>query len=184
MQFNTTDNSGLSDNLTAQQVVDLLLPLFEIAEVDRTVSATFGLTTADIHNNGQVVQFTDKVLEAGWSRSANVISYSGNPYAVNMNLSINAADVGASAYWARPKIRIIRNGTIIAVMDDLVMQQTGAYNGDFTLSGVFYDKKPGTNPSYTFEWFDEENRTATLRPETYSQISMIAVEKIKVLLAS
>lgn len=56
-----------------------------------------------------------------------------------------------SAYWARPKIRIIRNGTIIAVMDDLVMQAVGTYDGDFTLSGVFYDKNPGKNPSYTFE---------------------------------
>lgn len=39
------------------------------------------------------------------------------------------------------------------------------------------------NPSYTFEWFEEENRTAPLAPETYSQIALIAVEKVKVFIA-
>lgn len=181
VEFNTTDNTGISDNMTESDVVALLVPLMNTAEVDQTVSATFGLTNSDIHNNGALVQFTDKVLDAGWSRAANVVTFAGDPVFVEGILTINASDGGASNYWARPKMRVIRGGNVIAVLDDLVMQQTGAYDGDFTLLGTFFDKAPGANPAYTFEWFDKENRTATLRPEAFSQLAMKAVNSITIL---
>lgn len=69
----------------------------------------------------------------------------------------------------------------VAVLDDLVMQAVGTYDGDFTLHGTFLDYQPGVNPSYTFEWFDKETRTATLTPADYSQVAMKAIEDITVL---
>lgn len=179
--FNITDNMGTSDNMTGAQAVAFIVPLMSTTEVDQTVSATFGLTSADVHNNGAVVQMTDKLLDSGWTRTANVVTYTGTPNFVEGIVTINAPDVGVSNYWARPKLRIIRGGDVIAVLDDLVMQQNGAYDGDFTLNAQFFDKTPGVNPTYTFEWFDKENRTATLAPETFSQIAMKAVNKVNVL---
>lgn len=148
--------------------------------VDQTFDATFGLTNADIHNNGAIVQMTNKVLDAGWSRAANVVSYAGRPEKVKGYVSINAPDAGASSYWARPKLRVSRGRAIIAIIDDLVMQQNGTYDGDATVNGVFFDKQPGANPSYTFEWYDQENRTATLPPIEESQIALEATVKIEV----
>ena len=149
-------------------------------EVDQTFDATFQVNNADIHNNGSVVSLTDKVLDSGWSRSANVVTYTGEPEKVTGYITINAPDGGVSNYWARPKLRVLRGGNVIAVIDDLVMQQTGAYDGDATLNGVFFDKQPPANPAYTFEWFDNDNRTATLPPETFSQIALVATEKATV----
>ena len=148
--------------------------------IDQTFDATFGLTNADIHNNGAVVQMTNKVLDAGWSRAANVVTYTGTPEKVKGYITINAPDGGASSYWARPKLRVLRGGAIIAILDDLVMQQNGAYDGDATLNGVFFDKQPGANPAYTFEWFDKEARTATLPPIAESQIALEATVKVTV----
>lgn len=148
--------------------------------VDQTFDATFALTNADIHNNGAIVQMTDKVLDAGWSRSANTVTYTGTPEKVTGYVTINAPDAGVSNYWARPKLRVSRGGTVVAIIDDLVMQQNGAYDGDATLNGVFFDKQPGANPAYTFEWFDNDNRTATLPPISESQISLEATEKVTV----
>lgn len=151
--------------------------------VDATFDATFSFEPIDIHNNGVIVQLVDKVLDFGFSRVSNIITYNGTPEKINIDISLNAADLGASSYWGRPKIRVIRNGNIIAVFDDLAMQQTGTYNGDATITGSFVDKNPPANPSYTFEWFDEENRTATLIPESFSQLSLVATNKITVLQA-
>lgn len=148
--------------------------------VDRTSDATFGLTNADIHNNGAVVNLTNKVLDTEWSRAANVVTFTGTPDKVKGYVSINAPDSGASNYWSRPKLRVSRGGNVIAVIDDLVMQQNTAYDGDGTLSGVFFDKSPGANPSYTFEWFRKDNRISTLLPETFSQIALEATIKTQV----
>lgn len=155
--------------------------LTKTVEVDKTFDATFNLTTDDIHNNGSVVAMVDDLLDSGWARVANVVTFTGTPEKVKGYVSINAPDGGASNYWARPKLRVIRGGDVIAVIDDLVMQQTGAYDGDATINGVFFDKQPGQNPAYTFEWFDQDARTATLPPVNFSQIALEATQKVTVL---
>lgn len=149
-------------------------------EVDQTFDATFQVTNTDIHNSTPIVAMTDKVLDAGWSRAANVVTYTGTPEKVEGYISISAPDSGASNYWARPKLRVLRGGNVIAIIDDLVMQQNGAYDGDAVINGVFFDKQPGVNPAYTFEWFDQENRTATLPARAESQIALVATEKVTV----
>lgn len=149
--------------------------------VDQSFDATFAFVPVDIHNNGTAVQLTDKTLDAGWSRAANVIAFTGTADKVTGHISLNAPDSGVSNYWSRPKLRVLRGGAVIAVIDDLVMQQNGAYDGDATLNGQFFDKQPGANPAYTFEWFDKENRTSTLIPATFSQLALTATLKIDVL---
>lgn len=156
-------------------------------EVDQTFDATFSLTDTDIHpadganvNTGSPIGMADKVLDAGWSRAANVVTFTGAPEKVKGYITINAPDAGASNYWSRPKMRVSRGGTVIAILDDLVMQQTGAYDGDATINGVFFDKTPPANPAYTFEWFDQEARTSTLPPIAESQIALEATLKVEV----
>lgn len=157
--------------------MDVVIPT-EI--VDQTFDAVFSLTTADIHNNGAVVGLVDQTLETGWSRTANQVTYSDTPDKVIGHISVNASDTGASNYWSRPKLRVVRGGATIAVLDDLVMQANGTYDGDATITGSFIDKTPGTNPTYTFEWFDQENRTATLTPNAHSRIALSATKKVTV----
>lgn len=152
----------------------------KVLEADVSSDATFTFDSVDIHNNGTVVSLTNKVLDAGWSRVANVVTYTGTPNKVIGYVSLNAPDGGASNYWARPKLKVLRGGNIIAVLDDLVMQQNGAYDGDTTINGVFFDKNPGANPAYTFEWFDQDNRTATNPPNGFSQLALEAVTKVQV----
>lgn len=152
----------------------------KIVQVDSTSDATFTFDSVDIHNNGSVVFFTDKILSPEWSRVNNVITYTGTPAKVKGYVSLNAPDSGASNYWARPKLRVSRGGNIIAVLDDLVMQQNGAYDGDATINGVFFDNNPGSNPDYTFEWFDQDNRTSTTLPLDFSQLALEAVNKVQV----
>ena len=152
-------------------------------DVDRSLFIQSTVAPDDIHNNGSVVLFSGDVrVDANWSRTANVFTYTGNPNAVIGRISLNAVDNGASSYWSRPKLRVLKGGNIIAVIDDLVMQQNGAYDGDATINGSFVDATPGTNPSYTFEWFDKENRTATLAVQTFSNITLQAIEKVTVLI--
>ena len=186
--YDPTTNEILSLNLeyskengTTDQVdlTELISPTKTIT-LDQTFDATFSLDAVDIHDNGNVVQMQDKVLDAGFSRAANVVTYTGAPDSVRINISINAADAGASNHWSRPKIRILRDSAIIAVFDDLVMQDSGAYAGDSTIEGYFLDKNPPANPAYTFEWFDEDGRTATLIPEAFSQIALTAINKVQV----
>ena len=106
-------------------------------DVDQTLDATFNLAAVDIHNNGAVVQMVDNTLDAGWVRTANQVSYLGTaPENVKGFISISAPDSGASQYWSRPKLRVLRNGVQIAIIDDLVMQQTGLYDGDAVINGV------------------------------------------------
>lgn len=157
------------------------LPTTSLILADATFDVTLGFIAIDVHNNGTVVQFTTKSIDSWFLRVWNTVSYAGTPDKIQIQVSLNALDSGASNYWSRPKMRVIRWGNVIAVFDDLVMQQDGAYDGDFTLVWSFLDKQPWANPSYTFEWFDKENRTATLIPASYSQLSLTATEKINVL---
>lgn len=161
------------------EVADVVTPT-QTDFVDKTSDAVFSFGNTDIHNNGVVVNLVDEVLDSGWSRSANTVTFTGDPEKVKGYVSINAPDSGASSHWARPKLRVLRGATTIAVLDDLVMQQTTAYDGDSTISGVFFDKNPPSNPSYTFEWFDKDARTSTLIPESFSRISLEAVIKVEV----
>lgn len=152
------------------------------AVIDQTFDAVFGVGESDIHNNGLIVDMLDKVLDSGWARSSNVVTFTGEPDKVKGYITISAPDNGASSYWARPKLRVIRGGNVIAIVDDLVMQANTTYDGDAVLNGVFFDKSPGVNPSYTFEWFRQENRTATLPPRSESQIALEATIKIGVMI--
>lgn len=149
--------------------------------VDSTDDATFWFDAVDIHNNWSTVILNNKILDTWFSRTNNAVSYTGEPEKMDIRISLNAEDTGASNYWSRPKMRILRWGNIIAVFDDLVMQQNGAYDGDATLTWSFIDKQPWANPVYTFEWFDEDARTATLTPNDFSQLSLTATNKVTVL---
>ena len=151
------------------------------AMVQRDFCATFQVGGPDIHNNGPLVEMREKLdPDNKFEQDAGTIKYDGEPLKVKGYITINAPDGGASNYWSRPKLRVSRGGTVIAILDDLVMQQNGAYDGDATINGVFFDLMPGANPAYLFEWFDKENRTATLPPEDFSQIALEASEMVKV----
>lgn len=155
---------------------------FETIKVDCTLAIQSKLLDEDIHNNGNVVKFaSNTTVDAGWNRVGNTFSYNGSPNIVRAIFAINADDTGASNYWARPKISVTKNGQIIAVLDDLAMQATNNYDGDATINGLFSDNLPGANPSYTVEWFREDNRTATLTPNPHSCITFEAIEKVEVL---
>lgn len=150
------------------------------AEETHIIQST--LWAVDIHNNWAVVQFTwDVRSDAWWNRTNNQFTYTGSPDHVRWKIEINAEDVWASNFWSRPKIRILKWWNVIAVIDDLVMQITGAYDWDATVNWTFLDVDPWVNPVYTWEWFDKDNRTATLEPTPISNICMEAVEKFQVL---
>ena len=149
------------------------------AEETHIIQSSLG--PADIHNNGAVVQFSWDVRIDTWrARAANVFTYTGAADHVRGKIEINAPDIWASNYRSRPKIRILKNWSTIAVIDDLVMQQNTAYDWDATINGTFLDVTPGTNPVYTRERFDQDNRTGTLAPTAFSNICMEAVEKFQV----
>lgn len=154
----------------------------QITDVDRSRDAALFIGPADIHNALPVVAFVGDDLDAGWSRVANVVSFTGQAKKVRGTVNINAPDSGVSNYWSRPKLRVTEATTgKTFIMDDLVMQQNTAYDGDATFQGSFVHKGPLTNPSYTFEWFDKDNRTATLIPIADSQIVLEAVQSVQVL---
>jgi len=133
------------------------------------------LRAVDIHNNGAVVQLgSNNRVDDGWSRANNVFKYSGETNYVEIVININAVDSGSSNYWSRPKLRVLKDGDILGVIDDLVMQQNGAYDGDATYADILIDEIISTDPVYTFEWFDKETRTSTLVPEDYSKIVLKA----------
>lgn len=151
----------------------------QTALVDRTVDSTFTFNAVDFHNNGTVVALTNKTLGAGWSRASNVITYTGTPEKVIGYVSLSALN-GAGNYWARPALRVSRGATVVAVIDDLAMQLNGNYSGDAAINGVFFDNNPPANPAYTFTWFDNDNRTYSGLPATYSQLALSAVHKVQV----
>ena len=135
------------------------------------------LSPSDIHNNGALVQFSGETrADQNWSRANNIFSYAGTPDIVEVNFNIHALDTGASNYWARPKLRVLKNGVIDFVIDALAMQDNTAYDGAVTFTGEYKDVNPGLNPIYTFEWFDNEARTATLTPESFSRITLNAIQ--------
>ena len=174
MSLTITTKPGFRlDEESLQRLCDL--------EYQHAYCATFQVGGADIHNNGSLVEMREKLdPDNKFEQDGGTIKYDGEPLKVKGYVSINAPDGGASNYWSRPKLRISRGGVTIAVIDDLVMQQNGAYDGDATVNGVFFDLMPGANPAYLFEWFDKENRTATLPPEEFSQIALEATELLRV----
>lgn len=151
-----------------------------IITIDQTFDAVFHVVGSDIHNNGELVEMADLKLDGSWSRELNVVSYIGSPFKVTGMVSVNAPDNGSSNYWSRPKMRIRNGSRTVAIIDDLVMQQNSAYDGDAVLNGVFYDHEPSENPSYTFEWFRKDNRVSTLPPNAESIIAITATHKVEV----
>jgi len=148
--------------------------------VDTSEVAIGYLSNSDIHNNGATLSFASDVLEGGWTRSGNVFSNSSSPDAFEFFANIYAEDVGASNYWARPAMRIVDgDGTIIGQMDDLAMQQNGAYSGSVQITGFCRVNNPASS-DFTFQWFDMENRTATLAPIVSSQVVLKAIKKVEV----
>lgn len=161
-----------------------------LVELEQTFDATYSVIGDDIHpednsldNNPTPLEFEDKQADDKWSRELNEITFSGEPRKVRGYISIRANDTGESNFFSRPKLRVSRNGVEIDVIDDLVMQQSSAYDGDAIINGIFFDEKPGANPKYKFEWFDNGRRTATLTPTDASRISLEAIIKVKVRLA-
>ncbi len=150
-------------------------------KVDVTKTATFGFSEDDIHDNGSLVKLVDKDLDDEFSREDNIVTVKGEYAEVEGIISLNAPDKGVSTHWSRPKMRVTRNDTVIAVWDDLVMQQTGAYDGDATIVGGFIDKNPGEDPAYKFEWFDQDNRRSTIIPTEFSQLALRVRKTIEVL---
>lgn len=138
------------------------------------------LASNDIHNNGGVVQFASHQLDPNWSRSNNTFTYAGSPDVVEITVNISAGDTGVSNYWGRPALRISNStGTVLGEMDDLAMQQNGAYSGDVQITGVVVIKSP-TDLSFIFEWFDRDNRTSTLTPIPSSHVALKAKTKAEV----
>lgn len=148
--------------------------------VDQSHDIVLGFEKIDIHNNETEVKFFEVHVDEGWKFTNNKVSYSGHPNKVRGTFSINCFDEGSSNYWSRPKVRVLRDGEIIAIIDDLVMQQNRAYDGDATINGSFIDKLPTENPEYTFEWFRKDNRVSTIPPQSYSRLTLEAVEKVEV----
>ena len=162
----------------------------KLVELDQTYDATYLVVGDDIHpednsldNKPTPLEFEDKQVDDKWSRELNEITFDGEPKKVRGFISIRAIDDGVSNFWSRPKLRVSKNGVEIDVLDDLAMQQNTAYDGDAVINGIFYDESPGANPKYTFEWFDNDRRTATLKPTEASRISLEAIVKVKVRLA-
>lgn len=147
-------------------------------QVDNSISSEFSLTNADIHNNGAVVGLVDEALDIGWTRAANVVSYAGAPDSMRVAVSVHV--VGGTNYWARPSLRVIEGGVVVARFSDLAMQQNGNYSGDANLSGSVLLKGVPANPAYTFEWYDTDNRSTVLTPQASSRISLEAIHKIMV----
>lgn len=192
-EFYTTtgDNGGTADALVQEgwyysvdAPVDLVVAgaYFEESKVVDLNGSFYGkcnFASVDIHNNGALAQLTNPVVEGGWAQGADIFAYTGTPAAVKIFVNMLAIDAGASNYWARPKLLIeeITGSGWQATMDNLAMQATGNYDGDFVLADVAVHAFPPPNPRYQFSWYDKDNRTATLIPETYSQIVVEAVQR-------
>lgn len=157
---------GISGTLTVDDIKNYILPAIIQSYLEQI----------NIHDNGSLVVFAgDTRVDTGWARGGNIFKYNGSPDYVEGIIAVNAFDDGASNNWTRPKLKVLKNDEIIYVIDDLVMQDTRAYDGDATIAGTFVDAIPGKNPVYTFEWFDDENRISTLVPEKFSNITLKAV---------
>jgi len=148
--------------------------------VDSTSMSIAYLDGSDIHNNGPVVNFASDDLGSGWNRSANVFEYTGPCDAIIITANIAATDTGASSYWGRPSLRITNgDGDIVGEMDDLAMQQNGAYSGNVQITGTINIKNP-SNKEFTFTLFDTDNRTSTLTPIPSSHVALKAVKSVEV----
>ncbi len=72
------------------------------------------------------------------------------------------------------------SGEVVGQMDDLAMQQNGAYSGNVQITGTIVINEP-SNTAYTFELFDTDNWTSTLTPIPSSHIAITAMSKVEVL---
>lgn len=150
-------------------------------EVDKSYYIQSTLSPVDIHDNGSLVQISaDNRVAATWERTANEYTYNAidNADVVKISVNIKAIDAGASNYWAKPQLRVFKNNTIIANFGDLAMQQNTAYSGDILLPGYHVDVSAQTGDVYRFEWYDNDNRIATLIPTIESTITLEAIEKV------
>lgn len=168
-------------------ITNLPAPPTNTIFVDSTNICQSLFKSQDIHNQGPLVEFDSDIVMGGasnWNRVSNVFTYSGQPEYVKGEVQINAPQVvGNNSFWAKPKIRVLKGGVIIAVIDKLVMVESNAHDGDATINGSFTDAAPGVNPSYTFEFFDKDNRLATKLPiPGSSKLTMIATNKVEVLI--
>lgn len=160
--------------------------------VNSSEYAETSLTQTNIHipagGTGVATQpatFVGQVTEGGWSSSANTFTYTGAPKKIVVDFNIRATDEGASNYWAKPILRITEtvSGRVFWV-DELAMQDNTAYDGTVVFDGSFVHLNPPSNPSYTFDWYTEENRTATLIPDTNSRIVLEAVTEYQTIVSS
>ena len=133
----------------------------------------------DIHPNdgggsapdAQPASFASNTTQGGWSVAGNVASYTGTAGVVRGNISLRALDTGPSNYWAKPIVRVTE--TVSGrefYLEELAMQTTGAYDGSVYFDGSFVHLNPPANPSYVVEYYNIENRTATLTPQADSSI--------------
>lgn len=121
-------------------------------------------------------QFSSNTVEGDWSISNNVAKYAGKPKVINVDVNLRAQDTGASNFWARPVIRVTESVSgKIFWFGDLAMQDSTAYDGSVYISGSFKHLDPPANATYTFEYFNEENRTATLIPDVGSSVVLEAI---------
>ena len=140
-------------------------------------------STDDIHpddgggvaDNAQPASFVSNTAEGGWSVSGNVAAYTGSPKLIRGNINLVALDTGVANYWAKPIIRVTE--TVSGrqfYFEELVMQSNTAYDGTAYYDGSFVHLSPPANPVYVVEYFNRENRTATLTPEVNSSLVLEA----------
>lgn len=116
--------------------------------------------------NAQAANFASDTMEGSWSRAGATITYGGQAKVITLDINMRAQDTGASNYWAKPILRVTEqvSGRVFW-LEELEMQDNTAYDGSVYYDGSFRHLNPPANPRYLFEWFNEENRTATLTPD-------------------
>lgn len=178
--FQVPDKAELDSVVaTLQSQIDNLPVSNGTVEVDQTEVSLAYIGTSDIHNNGSVVDISSDDLSTNFTRSSNAISYTGTTADITITANIYAEDTGASSYWSRPSLRISNGSGVVGQFDDLGMQQNGSYSGSVQITGVV-DIKGSDADTFTFEWFDGDNRTATLTPIPSSHIAIKATRKVEV----
>lgn len=173
--------------VTEQQMSDLCARIKTLEDVqtnsEKPEFAELFFSTDDVHpddgggtaDNAQPASFISNTVEGGWSVAANIASYAGSAKVIKGSINMAALDTGAANYWAKPIVRVTEtvSGRVF-YLEELAMQTNGAYDGTVYFDGSFVHLNPPVNPAYVVEYFNRENRTATLTPEAGSSLVLEA----------
>jgi len=136
------------------------------------------VSETDIHDDADTTLnlVTPAIQDAGWSFALpNSVTFTGTPRLVKIGGNIWVPN-GAGNYWARPQIRVFRNGVaMVAETDDLAMQSNITYSGNVTFALNAIDPTPATNPTYTFTMTNDDQRAFPGLPNSQSHVFLEAV---------